>query len=98
MIEKIKELKALRAELGEADVEEKQAYTEAIISLIKQMGAETVAKDNPIQATDFLRKLTSTIVQPPSVPKKSEDFEFKETDLPEDRISQLSNKLKYIPQ
>lgn len=88
MIEKIKELKALRAELGEADVEEKQAYTEAIISLIKQMGTETVAKDNPIQA----------IIQPPIIPKKSEDFEFKETDLPEDRISQLSNKLKYIPQ
>lgn len=89
MIEKIKELKALRAELGEADVEEKQAYTEAIISLIKQMGTETVAKSNPLEV----------VFQPPaSVPKKSEDFEFKETDLPEDRISQLSNKLRYIPQ
>ena len=43
ILEKIKELKALRAELGEGDELEKQAYTEAIVSLIKQMSNEAVA-------------------------------------------------------
>lgn len=90
ILEKIKELKALRAELSENDIEEKQAYTEAIVNLVKQMGK-----------VEETATLTSTAPLQPVVSQntfKNTDFEFKETDMPENSISQIKSKTKYIPQ
>ena len=90
ILEKIKELKALRAELGEQDTEERQAYTEAIVSLVKQLGK-----------VEEKATLTTTDIQQPIIPQniiKNSDFEFKETDMPENSISQIKSKTKYIPQ
>jgi hypothetical protein len=91
ILEKIKELKALRAELGEQDIEEKQAYTETIVSLVKQMAnsPEPVAQSKPVE-------VPKTVT--PEQHAKNSDFEFRETDVPDNTVSQIMSKTKYIPQ
>jgi len=92
ILEKIKELKSLRAELGEQDIEEKQAYTESIVSLVKQIAVvpkEVIAENKPIQASQIIT---------PTQHAKNSDFEFKETEVPDNTISQIMSKTKYIPQ
>lgn len=92
ILEKIKELKALRAELGEGDELEKQAYTETIVSLVKQM-----ANEKPVETTTVDSKPIVAAFDAVQHAKNS-DFEFKETDVPETSISQIKSKTRYIPQ
>jgi hypothetical protein len=92
ILEKIKELKALRAELGEGDELEKQAYTETIVSLIKQMSHVSDITTTKNEEKELVVKFDAT------QHAKNSDFEFKETDMPETSISQIKSKTKYIPQ
>lgn len=92
ILEKIKELKALRAELGEGDELEKQAYTETIVSLVKQM-----ANEKTVETTTTETKPVAVVFDATQHAKNS-DFEFKETDVPETTISQIKSKTRYIPQ
>lgn len=91
ILEKIKELKALRAELGENDIEERQAYTDAIIGLVKQMAVipETITAKPPE---------TNTVQPVPQPIIKNGDFEVSENDVPEDSITQIKSRTRYIPQ